>query len=90
MKRTVSDVMTRTVVTLNVRAVHGHRADVLLALFPGTSWRTPTCFPDLGTVDGFDWVFRRRRIAVDAVGADSGVGPVEAGPKPRSGEAGPQ
>jgi hypothetical protein len=35
-------------------------------------------------------VSRRRRIAVDGVGADSGVGPVEAGPKTRSGEAGPE
>jgi hypothetical protein len=67
-----------------------HRADVLLALSLRPSWRTLTCFPDLGIVDGFDWVFPRGRIAVDGVGADSGVGPVEAGPKTRSGEAGPE
>jgi WD40 repeat protein len=28
------------------------------------------CFPDLGTVDGFDWSPDGRRIAVDGVGAD--------------------
>jgi Tol biopolymer transport system component len=28
------------------------------------------CFPDLGTVDGFDWSHDGRRIAVDGVGTD--------------------
>ena len=32
--------------------------------------RTPQCFPDLGTVDGFDWSPDGRRIAIDGVGAD--------------------
>jgi Tol biopolymer transport system component len=31
---------------------------------------TPVCFPDLGTVDGFDWSPDGRRIAVDGVGAE--------------------
>jgi Tol biopolymer transport system component len=31
---------------------------------------TSQCFPDLGTVDGFDWSPDGRRIAVDGVGAD--------------------
>jgi dipeptidyl aminopeptidase/acylaminoacyl peptidase len=30
----------------------------------------PRCFPDLGTVDAFDWSPDGRRIAVDGVGAD--------------------
>jgi hypothetical protein len=78
------------VVTMNAFARSWTSCGRALPLFPGPSWRTLTCFPDLRTVDGFDWVFRRRRIAVDGLGADSGVGPLEAGPKTRSGEAGPR